>query len=705
MKVVNVFVSILFILWAILSIQSLCVIEEKNSFHNAGNDFCYSFSIPYEMKRMTKPDFSSLLVEILAKYDANLFRTTTVYHSDNEYEIITYCILNRETGVFDKIGLDQGSWISKESKEMEFVSSIRTGSRFQIGLIKKLPSNASFRVEKLLHSNSQLENYGKYMIEIDPDKRQSFFFDLVKSINMATQHPISIEDLGIVEPFLAYPQRVSLFTFFPMALLPILLTTLLYSVMISRKKISSFFLEGYSLIKIFNEIGGSIVGVLAVAGVPIASLAALIILPASEYAWMPTIMAIAYSSTVGVAYIAVQVMYHRLSLTHSIKNKNGLAPIFVGYTVLKIIAIGLAFVYCGNSIEMIRQNLELKATMNTWSSFQDWAVFPLLKVGYDEDELYQQINKNDHAIAQGLYPYLNKQGALYCDLYRQIRATPILVVNPNYLKLFPVYDTKGNAVSIAENDTDMIILSSASTSETSNVITDLVKYREHLLELESTFYPTTINKGSNVRVIPIKKDQRMFTFILGEEYYTPSFIKVITESNSITTERVGIRGSGLNDPLKVKLHRGDAVKTYNTIYQKLTDLSLDDNLTELTSLPLYIEDMRKNNELVIYINTICMSILFFFLIAFDIQLLALYFVLNKKKIVIQYIYGYHGFQRYSLFIGISIIQLLLTLLVVFKSSLLVGLGLTVLTVLENLIALSIMIRKEKRLLLVYLKGA
>lgn len=89
------------------------------------------------------------------------------------------------------------------------------------------------------------------------------------------------------------------------------------------------------------------------------------------------------------------------------------------------------------------------------------------------------------AKAVGLYPVLNKMGALFIDAtqseeksfilnkgYRGIRS---IKVNPNYLQQFPVYDVQHKPVQVSENNSAWILLVSE-------------KYRNREKEIMDSFH-------------------------------------------------------------------------------------------------------------------------------------------------------------------------------------------------------------------------
>ena len=233
-------------------------------------------------------------------------------------------------------------------------------------------------------------------------------------------------------------------------------------------------------------------------------------------------------------------------------------------------------------------------------TYNNYVSFPHLSVIKDDPNIPK-------IMGSSLYTILNDKGALlinstsYIDeYYTSDPMEKYIQLNNNYLKSFPIYDSTGKQIDIAESESNYIILVPEIFK---NKIDSIKKYyslrKEPYINLNSNNgnqkeIESYINQ--NIKIIFIKNNQELFSFhadvASNNKNMIPNpIIEVLTKNNTTYNERFDLMFSSL----KIKLDNNSAKLTSNNFKNYLKELSLDDNLSILKPLKnvAYHKNIRK----------------------------------------------------------------------------------------------------------------
>lgn len=150
----------------------------------------------------------------------------------------------------------------------------------------------------------------------------------------------------------------------------------------------------------------------------------------------------------------------------------------------------------------------------------------------------------------------------------------------------------------------------------------------------------------------ISNNQRIFSFnpkVFPSEnnVIVDPIIEVVTESNSVLTDRDSILGRGPGDPLKIKLMNRDPLLTYKTLEPKFKELKVDDNLKYLVTIDQYIleEIYQKQKSMKESLLTIVGLVSGFILLST--QNIIIYFNKNQHKLIVRRLFGTGFFKTYK----------------------------------------------------------
>ena len=371
--------------------------------------------------------------------------------------------------------------------------------------------------------------------------------------------------------------------------------------------------------------------------------------------------------------------------------------------LIRTATLVIAFSLINNTCVYFQQLLDTLPIGSAWSDMdEDYGVVPGLFVGNDEDEIYFQINQTDIAINGILYPWLNQRGAIYCYISTDAKGMSVITVNPNFLKLYPVFDKDGKAVTVDEKETATIILNPLGNTRLTEITDYFQKQRDERLELEKIWNVAPLTNDSSIRVIQIRSGQRVFTLSPSEPYVTNAVIRVITENNSLVTDRYCIGGGGILDPLKICIKQDYRAE----LQQILQELDLIDNIHSIVSIKEYrnmlIEQCKEVG------GSLLAVILLSAFISIILDWLVLYSYMRKRfcEVNLKYCLGWPFYKRYAWFGALQIIYLAMTVIfALLARSTIAFTAITLLIEVIEMIAVAVMaLQKECRKRSLYLKG-
>ena len=243
-----------------------------------------------------------------------------------------------------------------------------------------------------------------------------------------------------------------------------------------------------------------------------------------------------------------------------------------------------------------------------WEKVQDYAIFYPRLVGNDQQELETGGNASTVAEARGLYPVLEKAGALYVDSVNYETGAPEdpsspwpvppIRVNTNYLKQYPIIDETRKPIEVSDDEQAWVVAVPA-------------RFKPREAELKKLFERMRSGDGEitgaaeaetriakekaperfahqPVRIIWMAPGQQVFSFDpkVNPEHgnmITDPVVEIMTPANSLTVDRLNAIPDGLDTGLKVRVD-GDPAATLAKLTPLLRELKLDDNLRYLVTV-------------------------------------------------------------------------------------------------------------------------
>lgn len=356
--------------------------------------------------------------------------------------------------------------------------------------------------------------------------------------------------------------------------------------------------------------------------------------------WLPDVLFLI--GLLGITCFFMNIRVETVQNKHAFKRDLYAAILFL--TVMKYLFVAVMMPFVQGYLTSIRliRNEEFNLPDSLKSEMLDnYGVFPWFRVGEDSDEeLTRQISIPDQKININLYPVLNRKGAVYCYPYEtKMLPCPILQVNLNYLKVTKILDAAGISAEISEEEKEIIFLSSLPPDQDASIEKAALTRRQGCRELEESYGIFENTMEDTVRIIHLDHPVWCPTFLTGAGEMEAHLIMIVTEENCLLTERPCILGRGLNDPVKVRLEQSPE-ETYQSIVNILTDLHLDDNLTELQSLRNIIDKKQSEIHQTILFSALVVLSFFAIKLLFDCARISVIYRLNTRYISLYYINGH-----------------------------------------------------------------
>lgn len=420
-------------------------------------------------------------------------------------------------------------------------------------------------------------------------------------------------------------------------------------------------------------------------------------------------------SLVGIQLVAVALLVGASSVSLAVTRRLGAAdmlkglypmkaPLVLGF-ILKGFMIATTTVLIAFIAPLFGDSLKNYSAQSAWQDNGQWYV---MSRGASTAEDFESIAADDGRTEQAygaLYPLLN-------DTYQGVYAQgadappggqygyPHMIVNPNYLSQFPVYDQDGNQIAISEDEAARVVLVPASRADQAQAIADKeLKIAQSGQEAAKRHQGGTAEAPHDVRAIIYRDDKPIFSFNTNAGastgYYLDSPVfSIITEANIIDYERWNLMVDGADSPMKLSLNprQKDDLEAYLADHgfadNHLTYVTLSDSLSEQFSLALSALGMSAAFLGAIFL--VSTSADFF---------LAVVIVLAKRRLVaVERFLGYRFRDRYAREGVVLLVMYLLATVVVLamsKSLLPVALVLVLLVLNAGIFAFFVGMREKK----------
>lgn len=267
------------------------------------------------------------------------------------------------------------------------------------------------------------------------------------------------------------------------------------------------------------------------------------------------------------------------------------------------------------------------------------------------------------ALDKAIYEPLNKKRALLINLSNLYQpnsvdpATKYAIVNPNYLKHYPLYDRQGKRISVSNCEKKIILC----------IPKNLAKYQKAFAKTVQSSDKYGLGYSRPIKVVITDPDKsHNFKSIDTGSNLADQLISVTTSQNNGFNERSIMTGGGLEESLKVRIH-GSVKKTYETIKPLLIRNNYYDNYPQLIKLSdVYREDLKMTEgNVVVKWVTISFGLLTTLVLICYVTIL--FFKINHRSIAIKRVNGYSKLLAYRSFWLLALLQYLVMIGIVFYS--------------------------------------
>lgn len=656
-------------------------INEFNKIDQIEKSIAFPFSLPDDPLLANPDQLYPILLESAIQAKINIFRPAINNKPNNKVEIVKYVLLTGSTQLYNYVHITDGSMVLSEDTQqsLHFLSSIHTGNPNQIGSIRDFGKNDLITISPLHLSFQHLPVAGTYFAETKNYQAfQKFLTIFTKKLNVKYQKylkvpfktdnfvytPIVIDNTTKTFEFLDY------LTYIQYALFFIILILLIFAIFQDSKTIGIYKMHGITSRKIWFIVMGKMILITGSLSVATTTLLAILIPNTNFYFVIHNILS--QLETYGIVLIISLISYiyiSRMKIHQIIKNRKNTRSIFMLNTLTKIICsifiVALGISYLNQYTNLIQQKKDIQG----WENVKDYGIFYPVLIGYDAQDMQQKATEFHKIIANQLYPFVNRAGALLINtrqyeepsliLNKNSRGIRSILVNNNYLKKYPLYDINQKQVEISDNTKKWILLVPDKYHNREKEILRFFKedrqnFKNYQIEHYKIQVPEYLKKPE-IQIIWLEDNQKVFSFnpeVFKAEHNViiDPIIQVVTENNSYTSDRVAVLGNGGSDPLKIKLINRDTAQTYISFEPELKRLHLEDNLKNLITVDQYmltkVNDLKNEINLqLLLIGGLLIGLLF--LVA---QNLLVFFEQYQQAFIIRRLFGLSFFRTYKEFI-------------------------------------------------------
>ena len=409
--------------------------------------------------------------------------------------------------------------------------------------------------------------------------------------------------------------------------------------------------------------------------------------------------------------LIVYFIIKRNTISNLIKNKKPIKLItsitYLIKSVMLFVMISL-IAFMSSGFQDIQAEYE---RLKQWNDVGDLAVLVNVNIGNDQASFSQGKMDLENDFIQ-YYHNLNQQGAIYVSVnefvphvlfktewnernqtfdyvdYFDPDAVPQdysninFLVNPNYVKEYPIKDMNGKVIEVSEEDERTILIPNTMANQKESLISIYqAKYQDGLLSDSRKMNTVHVQQNVIVKAIIYQSDPNGY-FTFNEDFketnylaYDPIF-EVAPEHKMTQSEKGNIQVQGLKSPLKLNL-KGMTSKEYNqTISDETASYHLNDNELRYMTIKEVFGNEIESLKLSCQQYLIGMIICIIAMILITIQMAQMVLEIDKKKYCIQKLNGYRFIDRYqTIVIANSVLEL--------------GIGLLALVIAPSLMQISV----------------
>ncbi|WP_130859141.1 FtsX-like permease family protein [Gracilibacillus phocaeensis] len=245
-KLIFVLFATTFILISFLSIKQFEFLQFQNFNYHPTNEI-WDVVIESGNKDLNKADNFTLLTDMTNEAKINLQRESYESNDKGEDKLVYYVSLSDTDTYYADIKLASGNYIDNESNENEYISTIATNDKNQIGKIELFHSFDPIEIRPMIAAQNTRDIKGSYTITSGGDPKQ------FEHLGLSNGFSIEVSRNTSQVMFSQYPYNEILYQTTIILCLLIMLA-MFYDISNNYKEVAVRYLLGYN----FPEIGGYI---------------------------------------------------------------------------------------------------------------------------------------------------------------------------------------------------------------------------------------------------------------------------------------------------------------------------------------------------------------------------------------------------------------------------------------------------------------
>ena len=369
--------------------------------------------------------------------------------------------------------------------------------------------------------------------------------------------------------------------------------------------------------------------------------------------------------------ISIPFLYNfRIRVSDMLKNKRPARAIIVFNTIVKIVlSVVLIVTLSGAYSSYTIISTQFSKSLERWEATRDYAIIPVIS-NITNDEL---TSKEFREKQKKLYLNFNKRGAILAD-FTEFRPTirvmrmkeadrsfkrDTVLVNKNYLDLYPIYGSSGRKIIVSENENEYLLLIPEKYKVSENEIRTYFQFikRGYGDYIDGKMLPCAMSKQS-IKIIWTKNNQSSFSLDVTVNPENGNMVKepvvrVLTESNGALPDYDKILAY-LGNPLKMKIDKQNDADA--SIRPDFRAVGLDQFIPNILSVYDAVSGEVKIERDNLVMLVVLMMVLLGVIVTIIGQSVYNYFEQYKLRLAIQKFHGYKNWDKYKgyfLIVGVS----------------------------------------------------
>ena len=652
-RLVFLLLTITFIVVSSLSIKQFEYIQFQSFNNNSGEK--WNIIIESGNPQKNKSENFKLLEDIAIKSKVNIQRTSYEKDENNNDKLVYYVAFYENDDYFKNIKLHNGTFLNVNSSSDEFMSTINTHNKNQIGQIEIFKSFDPIEIRPIVAAEQTRDIKGTYTVDGKSNAEN------VKNIASEYGFSVEISKDETMSSITEYPYQ-NMISKASIILYLLIALAMLYDVISNYKEISVRYMLGFN----FWEIGSYLFKKYIMIFLS-SFFTGLIVIIIYLYFYnkFQQLLPFLYFNlknivpliiNISLIFIIIWLLTKTINISLMIKNKKPIKSLFYINIVIRFV---LAFFLTLGLQEEISTFIMLKSTLDKqekWNILKDYSYLGV--VSDSTPEILSSQNDDEKLKFKLLYEDLEKQGAFYISpsaYYMDDYEVPLdsnpwgvdgmkIEINKNYLDINPIVGINNKKIEL----NDYI---------NNNEITVLVPIKFNIYENDikktiSDDYTGIYNKDNltppNVNIIYVKDNQSYFTF--STNMAQNNNYEIIDPIAVIVNSEFDPRILALNVSMGYGYYtkNSENISPFKLTQDTLKKYSLEESWQPISvaysNVELSIENKKEWLELSkIYclLFIILAAILLFFSLMY-------YLEINKKTLAIQWIFGYTFLEKHYL---------------------------------------------------------